>query len=150
MIDPMNLQDIDNKPELFEIGAELTTVKIENEETVCSGRQVIASWDDRFDFWRDTKGGAIRPNGEGYYFMSKKEKIDFLYSANPEHIELRNKAAAKAKQERETKEKEKAEKLAEFNSKLNNLLKEYGASIDPMQLSGDDQGVELGIEISLD
>lgn len=106
-------------------------------------------WRLRFpDGWRDW--GLLPNDGAGYQWGSKiGTPPSFYYSANPKHIEEAKKAHERARIKREKEEQEAKERLAEFKQKLDDLLVEYGANIYAEQLSGDDQGVEIGLRLSI-
>lgn len=96
------------------------------------------------------KPREILPNdGKGYYAMHPKTVPHYYYSANPLHIKNAKIQIENARIKREQIEKENKEKLEEFRGKLETLLKEYDATIYPVQTNGDDQGVEIELEISI-
>jgi len=113
---------------------------------------LVREWDERCKVWRcDSDHGkniaAFPPHGGCKSFMSKE--IDLYYSANPKHIKAAIKQHDRAHFARQQKEAKDKAKLKEFQVKLDDLLKKYGADIYSIQTSGDDQGVETEVQISI-
>jgi hypothetical protein len=146
----MNEKDLDLNLDGFKVGAQLAVVKIKGGILEYCGLRKIYLWDKLMGFWRTEGNMKIPVDGKGYYAMSpNKNKPHFYYSANPEHILAAKDSATKAKAIRIKKDAVELARFNEFEGKLNALLKEYGAEIGAEQLSGDDQGVEVGWYISL-
>ena len=134
----------------FGIGAELTTVKIqENRVSDCKNKCIIDSWDEAKECWRTASGMRIPSDGRGFYAMHSRETPNFYYSANPEHIKERNKRVEESKKKRMLADEADKRNLELLREDLEELLRRYGASISAEQLSGDDQGVEVGLSISI-
>ena len=85
--------------------------------------------------------GLIPADGMGYYAMCSKNKPQFFYSANPEHIEKVQQAIKAAEKKSQDQAQSDKAKLQELQKKINALLSEYGASLD-VHLEGDAHGVE--------
>lgn len=66
-------------------------------------------------------GDIIPKDGKGYFFMSKRVKPDYYFSANPVHIKAAKKQNEKAAKIRENKEK----LLAEKRKLISPLLETY-------------------------
>lgn len=149
----MNEIELDLNLEGFKVGAQLATVKIKKDGSLeYSSMPVIDSWDERHKLWRTKRGFSISVDGKGYYFMSKNRKrgiADFYLSANSVHVKAAKAQAVERKKARNQKEKLDNTRFNEFEQKLDSLLAEYGAEIGAEQLSGDDQGVEVGWYISM-
>jgi hypothetical protein len=135
----------------FKIGAELTTVKIneKGEAFDCKNKLVIAAWCGYRHCWLTASGKAIPKDGKGFYAMQALDTPHFYYSANPEHIEARNERANAERKKRILADEADNRNLELFREDLEELLHRYGASIDAEQLSGDDQGVEVGLSITV-
>jgi len=145
----MNIKEITHLNS-FGVGVELTTVKIHGENVFdCTGRQIINAWDEKHKCWRTSKGMGIPSDGRGFYAMRSRKTPHFYYSANPVHIKERQKRAEAELAKRKLVEIADAKNLELFREDLEELLKRYGASIDAEQLSGDDQGAEVGLSISV-
>lgn len=97
----------------------------------------------------DRNIGLLPLDGCGYYAMQSRDKPHFYFSANPEHVQATQSKMIEA----ESKAKEKLQsdkvKLDELQKKIKGLLKEYNASLDAVQTSGDDQGVEIELQLSI-
>jgi hypothetical protein len=95
--------------------------------------------------------GLLPPDGAGYMFIHRNHDTlpSFYYSANPKHIEAAKIAHEHIRIEQEIEKQKTKEQLIELKHKIYELLKEYGADIYPVQLSGDDQGVEVEVCISI-
>lgn len=139
----------------IQTGTEIVTIKPKNGEIQWGAIKVVGDYSELHKKWRlrfpgENKDSGLLPNdGKGYYAMHSRDVPHFYYSANPEHIRAAKESHEKARIKREREEQKTKEKLGEFEQKLADLLKEYGASIYAEQLSGDDQGVEIGICISI-
>lgn len=114
---------------------------------------IVIEFDEKLQRWcyahktSPTKTiGTFPRDGGCRYFMSKNERSDFYYSANPIHIKRAGRDTERAFRLAEEKRKEAERNLAEFKGKLESLLREYGAEITPVQTGGDDCGVSLEIE----
>jgi hypothetical protein len=139
----------------IQTGTEIVTITPNGKGFKYGMIKVVGDYSENHKKWRlrfpnETRGSGLLPNdGKGYYAMHSREVPHFYYSANPKHIQAAKKEHERARIKREREEQETKEKLAEFKQKLDNLLTEYGASIYAEQLSGDDQGVEVGMVISI-
>lgn len=118
------------------------------------GIRIVKEWCERFEVWRyaspsnlDKNLGAFPAHGGCKSFMSKF--VDYYFSANPKHILAAEKQHKKKKILREKKEAQEKANFNEFKSKFNALLEEYGASVYAIQTCGDNQGVEIEVEISI-
>lgn len=135
-------------------GDAITYVRVKNGKEQCSGLAYVGEWLEILKRWRlvNHEGkpcGTFPPDGGGRDFMSKNPNPDFWVSANPLHLAKRDLASKRAARRRAKREAELSSKTAAFHAELNTLLLKYGAEISPVQLSGDDQGVELGLEYSI-
>lgn len=117
----------------------------------------MTSCDPQLDKFRYAKTSAPdKPIGEFpsdggcYYAMHKRYgKPHYYISANPDHVAAARKQAAVARR-RHDRENRKAEvALQKFKGELVDLLERHGATIHAEQLSGDDQGVEVGVYYSI-
>lgn len=132
-------------------GDEITYVRVKNGKEVCSGRAYVGEWLESMQRWRlvNHEGkpcGTFPPGGGCRDFMSKNPNPDYWVSANQLHIAKRNLASKRAAKRQAKRDAELTSKSAAFHAELSALLEKYGAEIHPVQLSGDDQGVELGLE----
>ena len=98
----------------------------------------------------DKAVGLIPTDGLGYYAMHKKtDGAHFYYSKNPEDIQrVKNnikEAARKAKDEHQRAKMQ----LKILQGELIQLLSKYNATIEACQTAGDDQGVEVGVFLSI-
>ena len=95
--------------------------------------------------------GLLPPDGLGYFAMHKREAVPhFYYSKNPAHIAQVKQDIANAEKLKKTKEDQNRKLLKELSSEIDALLSKYGASLYACQTSGDDQGVEVGMFLSID
>ena len=92
--------------------------------------------------------GLIPTDGLGYYAMHSRDKPHFFYSTNPEHVVMVQKAIETAQKKQKEKEEVDKARLKELQSRINALLKEYGASLD-VCLEGDAHGVEAELYLSI-
>lgn len=69
--------------------------------------------------------GAMPKDGAGYYFMSKREKPDFYYSANPEHIKKAKAIHKKANAEYERRKKREKKLFDQKKKLLDPILESY-------------------------
>lgn len=92
--------------------------------------------------------GLLPADGMGYYAMYSRDKPDFFYSANPEHIERVQQAIKAADKKAQDKAQTDRAKLQDLQKKINALLAEYGASLD-VSLDGDTYGVEADLYLSI-
>lgn len=136
-------------------GMEIVTIIPQSNGFKYGTIKVVGDYSDNHEKWgvrfpNETRDSGLLPNdGEGYYAMHSREVPHFFYSANPKHIKAAKKAHEQARKEVEREEHKTKEKLAKFKQKLYDLLGEYGANIYAEQLSGDNQGVEVGAFISI-
>lgn len=94
--------------------------------------------------------GLLPADGFGFYAMhSKTNGPHFYYSANPEHIALAEKTIDRRNMAAIVKAESERKKLKELSDKIAKLLQEYGASIEAVQDSGDDCGVEMSVHLSV-
>jgi hypothetical protein len=136
-------------------GTEVTYVLPTDKGVKYSGVFVVREFSTLHNKWRYGRSGACRDmglipaDGKGYYAMHSRATPHFYFSANPKHVAAAKEAQQKAQKLRDDQEKKDKRNLKELQSKLDALLSEYGATISPVQLAGDDQGVELGIRIRI-
>ena len=153
----MNNKPLDLNLDNLKAGDEITSVKVEKDGSLSYGAvRIILELSGCGDRWRYTNrinlnkvAGSFPLNGVGYYAMSKRITPHFFYSANPKHIEESKKNRARVIAAAELRKAEQLKNLESFEKELDALLKKYGADIYATQLSGDDQGVELDICISV-
>jgi hypothetical protein len=140
----------------IQTGMEITTITLRHGKIEYGAIKVVGDYSEQHKKWRlrfpnESRGVGLLPNdGAGYMFMQKRDTPpSFYYSANLKHIKAAKKAQERIRKRVEKEERETKGRLAEFKQKLDNLLNEYDASIYAEQLSGDDQGVEVGMCISI-
>jgi hypothetical protein len=119
----------------------------------------ILDFNTRAGVWRYTKEGSsiscghVPMDGGRRDFMSKNAVPDYWISANPEHVKasLRIKAANLKAAEKAAKiqSADETRRMKEFLKEFALLRKKYEAEIFATQVSGDDQGVEIEMEISI-
>lgn len=94
--------------------------------------------------------GLIPSDGLGYYAMHKQTGTPhFYYSKNPAHIALVKKSMKDADKLKKLKEQENRKLLKSLLLEIKELVAERGASIYACQTSGDDQGVQVGMFLSI-
>ena len=135
--------------EKFTVGATLAILKKTGGGNFSpTGITKVEAWDERFGVWRAPLRSAIPADGRGFFAMHDRTgSPHFYYSANPAHVKEARLNISKEKERRRVAEEINESNLLRFNVKLKELLDEYGATIEPVQLSGDDHGVELGLDI---
>jgi len=85
--------------------------------------------------------------------MSKNPLPDYWVTANPIHVKTsarmaeRNRKASERAAKIQAKDEQK--KMNNFRREFYALCEKYGAEISAVQTSGDDQGVDVAIEISV-
>lgn len=130
-------------------GDEITFVRIKAGKWNASGIRVVSGYDEKIKRWRYTNPsgkthGAFPADGGCRDFMS-----DYYVSANPAHIRKAKANAARAARDLKRAESRMEKIHNQFKQELFSLLEKYSAEIGAEQLSGDDQGVEVGVYVSL-
>lgn len=141
----------------LKIGDEVVSITPKGNSYEYGGIRYVTEFVESRNGWRysafkngERKNCGFFPiHGGCKMFMSNNPNPDYYFSANPKHIKAaRRQHEKKAKILAQKDAKEKA-KFNEFKTKLDALLREYGANIIPIQTNGDDQGVEIALHISI-
>jgi len=137
-------------------GMEIVTITPKKDGFKYGMIKVIGDYSENHKKWRlrfpnESRDAGLLPNdGAGYGWGQKRDTPpSFFYSANPKHIKAAKAAHENARKEREKQEAKDKARFEEFHGKFEALMEEYGASIQAIQTSGDDQGVEMDVELSI-
>jgi hypothetical protein len=151
------LHPFDLNLENLKVGDEVVSIMFRKSGSLKYGPvRIVMEKDEKFQRWKyanpltPTKLIATFPfHGGCKNFMSKNDKPDFYFSANPTHIKRAKSAMKKLVAQSIRDEKLKQTKFDEFQKELKNLLTKYNAEIYPIQTNGDDQGVEIEVFTSI-
>lgn len=141
--------------ETVKTGIEVTTLfPDENGVTYYGPVNQIGEFSKNHWKWRIVKPetgkdiGLLPTDGKGYHTMHSKDNPHFYYSANPEHIQAAKKFAERKRLQAEVDKREEMDRLKECHSKINDVLREYGATLIPEQTGGDDCGVTFALVLA--
>jgi hypothetical protein len=119
----------------------------------------IVSYNEKLGCWRYANqcstriAGNVPAGGGGRDFMSTNPVPDYWFSANPVHVKKALKINAATRKAREkaakTQAADEVRRMKGFLHEFTILRAKYGAEIRATQVSGDDQGVEIAIEIAI-
>ena len=144
---------LDLNLENLKVGDEVVSViPLKNGSLKYGPIRIVIEKDEKFQRWK--YANPLTPtiliatfpfHGGCKNFMSKNDKPDFFFSANPTHIKRAKSAKKKFLAQNIKEEKLKQTKFDEFQKELKDLLTKYNAEIYPIQTNGDDQGVEIEV-----